>query len=124
MINNIKDGSGSRLKEFRKALSLTQIEFAKKLNVSNGHVSDLEKDRKNITESLLKLLNYEFKLNINWLITGKGEMFQETDDLFELFGYMINEMDENEKKFMKNFLALPKKERQMAISFLSKLTKE
>ena len=46
MINNIEDGSAERLKALRKALKMTQVEFAEIINSSNGHVSDMEKGRK------------------------------------------------------------------------------
>lgn len=75
MINNIYDGSGERLFCIRKALKMTQIEFAKIVNSSNGHVSDMEKDRKNITESTIELLKLKCNVNEDWLRTGSGEMF-------------------------------------------------
>ena len=78
MINNAYDGSGERLFCIRKALGMTQIEFAKIVNSSNGHVSDMEKDRKNITESTIELLKLKCNVNEDWLRTGAGEMFSKT----------------------------------------------
>ena len=78
MINNIYDGSGERLFQIRKALGMTQIDFAKTLNSSNGHVSDMEKDRKNITDSTIELLKLKCNVNADWLRTGTGEMFVRT----------------------------------------------
>lgn len=78
MINNIYDGSGERLFCIRKALKMTQIEFAKIVNSSNGHISDMEKDRKNITESTIELLKLKCNVNEDWLRTGFGEMFLKT----------------------------------------------
>lgn len=124
MINNIKDGSGERLKTIRKELGLTQVQFASKLNISNGHLSDLEKDRKNITDSLIQILNFTYQVNSNWLTTGNGKIFDETDDLYKLFGYMINDMEEDEKKFMKNFLSLSQENRKQTIQFLKKLVSD
>ena len=49
IINNIKTGSGNRLKEIRKTLDLSQKELASILNISVGHMCDLEHSRKNIT---------------------------------------------------------------------------
>lgn len=72
MINNNYDGSGGRLFRIRKALGMTQIEFAKIINSSNGHVSDMEKDRKNITESTIELLKLKCNVNEDWLRTGAG----------------------------------------------------
>lgn len=78
LINNTYDGSGERLFRIRKALDMTQIEFAKIVNSSNGHVSDMEKDRKNITESTIELLKLKCNVNEDWLRTGSGDMFSKT----------------------------------------------
>ena len=78
LINNIYDGSGERLFCIRKALKMTQIEFAKIVNSSNGHVSDMEKDRKNITESTIELLKLKCNVNEDWIRAGSGEMFLKT----------------------------------------------
>ncbi len=78
MINNILDGSGERLHQIRKALGLTQFEFAKIINSSNGHVSDMEKDRKNIVDSTIELLTLKCNVNEEWLKHGKGDMFIQT----------------------------------------------
>lgn len=78
MINNTYDGSGERLFCIRKALGMTQIEFSKIVNSSNGHVSDMEKDRKNITKSTIELLKLKCNVNETWLRTGTGEMFSKT----------------------------------------------
>lgn len=75
MINGIENGSSERLKLLRKTLNLTQMEFAEIINSSNGHVSDMEKGRKNITDSTMDLLELKKNVNIDWLKTGEGEMF-------------------------------------------------
>ena len=77
MINNIEDGSSKRLRQIRKTLDLTQIEFAEIINSSNGHVSDMEKGRKNITDSTMDLLELKRNVSKEWLRTGEGEMFIE-----------------------------------------------
>ena len=73
MINNIEDGSAERLKALRKALKMTQVEFAEIINSSNGHVSDMEKGRKNITDSTMDLLELKKNVNIDWVKTGRGD---------------------------------------------------
>lgn len=79
MINNIENGSSERLKLLRKSLNLTQMDFAKLINSSNGHVSDMEKGRKNITDSTIELLKLKLNVNEDWLRNGTGEMFVEND---------------------------------------------
>ena len=78
LINNINDGSGERLFLIRKALHMKQVDFAKVINSSNGHVSDMEKDRKNITDSTIELLKLKLDVNEEYLRYGTGDMFLKT----------------------------------------------
>ncbi len=124
MINNIENGSAERLKIFRKSLNLTQIEFSKLINSSNGHVSDMEKGRKNITDSTLDLLSLKCNANIEWIKTGVGDMFKKpldevgyyVEDLLEYSGSgnpfydaiidmmkKYHELDDNSKIIIRDF---------------------
>jgi len=115
MINNIKDGSGQRIKELRKALNLTQIELAEKLKISNGHLSDIEKERKNLTETMIYLLKNELNINEDWVRTGDGEMFQSFKHI-EDFGKAIADIFKDEDPFIRNMIieiaSLPKEEKE------------
>lgn len=95
MINNIEDGSAERLKLLRKALHLTQLEFAEIINSSNGHVSDMEKGRKNITDSTMDLLELKRNVNIEWLRTGKGEMFIQLPEEDEVAAYVSDLLEDD-----------------------------
>lgn len=66
---------GNRLKFFRKKKNLNQGELAVKLGVTQATVSKIEKGIREPTEPLIKLLEYTFGLNKEWLLTGKGEMY-------------------------------------------------
>lgn len=97
MINNIEDGSAERLKALRKALKMTQVEFAEIINFSNGHVSDMEKGRKNITDSTMDLLKLKKNVNIDWVKTGRGEMFNELPEEDEVAAYVSDLLEDDEK---------------------------
>src|SRR2546425_11264362 len=45
---------GATIRELRDSRDLSLREFAKKLSVSPAHVSDIEKDRRNPSDALLK----------------------------------------------------------------------
>ncbi len=72
MIDNKLDGSGARLREFRKIVGKSQVELADILKTSHGHISGMEKDKKNITESTIELLKAKLNLNENFLRYGEG----------------------------------------------------
>ena len=68
---------GNKLKEIRKALKLTQADFAKKLNVSDRTLRDYEKNRFSISYDFLTKLVEEFNVNPEWLLKGEGQLFSE-----------------------------------------------
>lgn len=66
---------GQRIKKVRLALGLPQEAFGKLLNVGKSFVSALEKGKSKVNvEHLVKLL-MEHGVNINYILSGKGEMF-------------------------------------------------
>lgn len=95
MINNVENGSAERLKLLRKALHLTQMDFAEIINSSNGHVSDMEKGRKNITDSTMDLLELKKDVNIGWLKTGEGDMFIKLPEEDEVAAYVSELLEDN-----------------------------
>ena len=131
MINNIEDGSAERLKTLRKSLGMTQIEFAEIINSSNGHVSDMEKGRKNITESTMDLLELKKNVNIDWLRTGKGEMFNELPKEDEVAAYVSDLLEDDEgnplydiiKEIMHTYSELTPKSQEVTRDFSAQLLK-
>lgn len=112
----------NRIKELRKVLNLNQQEFAKKIGVGQSTLGMIEVGKRTVNDRHVKLICSEFNVNEEWLRTGSGEMFNTTEDLIELFGYMLNDMTEIEKDFMIKYLRLPSQERQMVVKYLKKLT--
>ena len=75
---------GNLLKEFREHLGESQTSLALKLETTPQTIQRIEADKGNLNDELkLKLINI-FNLNINWLLTGKGSMFLEDRNTFEL----------------------------------------
>ena len=66
----------NRIKQLRKALNLTQVEFAKKIGQTCGSISNYENGKYNPSASVLRLIASEYKVNLEWLKTGDGEMFK------------------------------------------------
>ena len=75
---------GNLLKEFREHLGESQTSLALKLETTPQTIQRIEADKGNLNDELkLKLINI-FNLNVNWLLTGKGAMFLENKNTFEL----------------------------------------
>ncbi len=54
-------------------------DFAKKLNVSQSLISDINTNRVKPGVSVIQKLSKQFNINSHWLLTGEGEMFNNTN---------------------------------------------
>ena len=66
---------GQRVRMVRKSKNMNQTEFASILKCSIGSVSFYESGNIALSTDILEILKNEFQVNLNWLITGEGEMF-------------------------------------------------
>jgi transcriptional regulator with XRE-family HTH domain len=62
---------GCRIRELR-GFHMTQKEFAKRIGVSQGHFSYIERGEKEIGAEILLRISREFGKSIEWLLTGEG----------------------------------------------------
>ena len=65
-----------RMKELRKALGLTQQEFADKIGIVRGNIATYETGKSKPGDAVVSLICREFSVNEEWLRTGTGEMFK------------------------------------------------
>lgn len=63
------------LKQLRKILKLTQDEFAEKLSITGSYISDVERGKSVISDSVLCLMEINYRINRNWLLKDEGEPF-------------------------------------------------
>ncbi|MDY0388294.1 MAG: helix-turn-helix domain-containing protein [Candidatus Cloacimonadales bacterium] len=66
---------GLRFKEIRTELKLNQTAFSAKLRLTQSAVSQIEKNIITPSSDVLINISQTYKININWLLTGTGEMF-------------------------------------------------
>lgn len=65
-----------RMKKLRKALGLTQQEFADKIGIVRGNIATYETGKSKPGDAVVSLICREFNVNDEWLRTGNGEMFK------------------------------------------------
>ncbi len=71
---------GSRIKEIRNALNLSQEEFGQILNSGKSYVSAVENDKSKLSlENLVKLL-MNHGANINYILCGIGSPFLDREN--------------------------------------------
>lgn len=72
-----------RVKQLRKENHYSQVELAKKLDVSQSVISLIESGNASISLDILKKLSHLFDKSCDWLIYGKGEYTKlSTDNAF------------------------------------------
>ena len=64
-----------RIRDLRKALGLTQQDFADRLGVKRNTVALYETGKSGISDGIIKSICREFGVSEQWLRTGEGEMF-------------------------------------------------
>lgn len=99
------DDINKRVNEVRKELGRTQVEFAKKIGLSQGTLSGIEKGDVSVTERNIQAICKEFNVNEEWLRTGEGEMFiklSRDDELAKWAGELAN--PNNNDEFVKKFV--------------------
>lgn len=95
-----------RLKLLRKALNLTQQEFADRLCIKRNTIANYETGRNEPIGSVFSLICKEFNVNEEWLRNGTGEMFIKKST-FSLDEYAAtNRLTQGEKDIIRRFMEL------------------
>ena len=61
---------GRRIRELR-GFDLTQQEFARRVGITQGHLSALERGEKEPGAAVLLAISREFGRSVDWLLTGQ-----------------------------------------------------
>lgn len=63
-----------RFKQIREYYGLSQAQFAQRLNMSPGFISNIETGRSSVSEKTIDAVCRVFQTNREWLVGGVGEM--------------------------------------------------
>ena len=88
----------SRTKELRKALGLTQQQFADRLHITRGAVSNWDFGRSDPSDSAISLICREFNVREAWLRDGEGDMLEvkpRAEELGELVRKLLADRPES-----------------------------
>lgn len=82
---------GKRLREYLSERRLTQEEFSALCQVSKQTINNIVQDKTAPSgDVLVKIAKEYYDLNLNWLITGKGDMFNLLEELDEVKSHQYN----------------------------------
>lgn len=76
---------GAKIKELRNSNKLTQVELAKKANISRSYLADLEKDRYNASLDTLKSIANALDVSINVFFDSETSEKESKDYFFEQY---------------------------------------
>ena len=64
------ESTGTRIRAIRKKAGLSQIDFSKKICISQGQLSAAENNKMCLSKAVLRLISILFDVNEDWLING------------------------------------------------------
>lgn len=99
-----------RIKELRKTLGLTQEKFGERVGVKKNTISQIENGVNGVTDQIRLSVCREFNVNEDWLRTGEGSMFSESDE------------DEEIARFLGDILSDQPDFRRRLVSVLARMT--
>ena len=105
-------------KEKRK---FSQVDFGKILGIGRDAFSNIENNRVDVKEHIIKLICQTFNVNEDWLRYGNEPVFKEQN--LDLVKQMVDEynLDEIDETILTNFLRLNPEERKLIISIGQKI---
>lgn len=116
---------GERIKEVRKTVGLTQLEFGEKIGIKGNTVTNYEADRREPQEVTLKAICDKFGINYEWLKYGKGEMVSEVDDdVLTLINKILSTEDETAKQVFRAFANFDERDWQTIKKMIDGLQKK
>jgi transcriptional regulator with XRE-family HTH domain len=86
-----------RIRQLRKTLNMSQVEFAKAIFISNGYIAELECEHRRVNDRIIHLISLTFGVSEKWLKSGEGGMFYKTPS--EKLQRMINLFNELPPKY-------------------------
>lgn len=70
---------GERIKEVRFELEISSTKLANKINIPVRTIGSYERNESTPGIKFLSAMNEQLNVNLNWLITGRGNMFSDMD---------------------------------------------
>ena len=110
---------GKRIKHLRKILKVSQVEFAKKIHISNGYIAELENEHRRVNERIIHLVSLTFGVNEQWLKSGEGDILIKTPEVEAEDRDSLP--DEKLQRMVSLFKELPPESQDYAILQIEKL---
>lgn len=117
-----------RLKKLRRALGLTQQQFADRIGVKRNTIAMYEMGKTTPSETVILSICREFNVNKSWLLDGIGKMFVEQtrdEQIEEFVGTLLqNEEDSFKRRLISGLAALDETGWKILEDFLNSIQKK
>lgn len=97
---------GERFKQLRKKLGLSQIEFAKRLGLTRGAISNIEAGKVQPKPLLIDLICSTFRVNKEWLVSGTGQMLADRSRDDQIMDFVSSAMAGERPNFKRRLLSV------------------
>lgn len=117
-----------RVKQLRKQVGLTQLEFAERIHRTQALFSKYEKGAVLITDRTIADICREFSVSEKWLRTGEGVMFKAQENINAMLSAdvakLVMSSDDFTKQLVHAYLSLPADTRATVYEFIKKVVAE
>lgn len=115
----------NRVRLVREALEYSRPKFGAALGVSEGFIANIELHRNKTDKGadFYNLLCSTYNVNPNWLISGKGEMFNPVND-YAVSLQSRNDLSPKAKFLLTRFMSMTNEEQDEFVDLLKKLIAE
>lgn len=110
-----------RIKEIRKALNLTQQEFAERLSLKRNTIATYEMGKSVPSDRTITDICEKYNVNEEWLRDGSGEMFraEEENSIVARATMLLGEKDPLFEAFIDTYSKLTPRNRELLQQFMS-----
>lgn len=95
---------GSRIKELRKRLGLTQEKFASQIGIKRNSLSQIESGTNSLSSQNMLLICKEWNVSEEWLRDGIGDMFLSADRRQQLHAWADRVLADSPESFRYRFV--------------------
>ena len=114
-----------RIKKLRKELGLSQKGFGERIGLTRDNIANIEGNRAEIKDVVIKAICKEFDINETWLRTGEGDTYkQPTDEISDIVAEIIHDdspVRGSILKIMKAYMQLDDASKEVINKFVEEL---
>lgn len=105
--------SSKRLKKAREYLGLTQQELGEKLGFEWHKIKNIETEKHKLTPEIAENIEQYYSISGWWLLTGKGEMLQDSKSKISIPKKLNSNISEKEIEILEAYKKLDQKKQQL-----------